>query len=102
VRRSSQSQRLAACLESDVELGASRGTPALIQADQVKLVERDGRVFELRRLASAMANERPQKLDGEMAAASPRRARAHYGYVCQLQGPRCTGYATTVHHLVPS
>jgi 5-methylcytosine-specific restriction endonuclease McrA len=27
---------------------------------------------------------------------------AHYGYVCQIQGPRCTGYATTVHHLVPS
>jgi 5-methylcytosine-specific restriction endonuclease McrA len=27
---------------------------------------------------------------------------AHYGYVCQLQGPRCTGYATTVHHCVPS
>jgi 5-methylcytosine-specific restriction endonuclease McrA len=27
---------------------------------------------------------------------------AHYGQVCQLQGPRCTGYATTVHHLVPS
>jgi 5-methylcytosine-specific restriction endonuclease McrA len=27
---------------------------------------------------------------------------AHYGYVCQVQGPRCTGYATTVHHLVPS
>jgi hypothetical protein len=27
---------------------------------------------------------------------------AHYGYICQLEGPRCTGYATTVHHLVPS
>jgi 5-methylcytosine-specific restriction endonuclease McrA len=27
---------------------------------------------------------------------------AHYGYACQLEGPRCTGYATTVHHLVPS
>jgi 5-methylcytosine-specific restriction endonuclease McrA len=27
---------------------------------------------------------------------------AHYGYVCQIQGPRCTGYATTVHHRVPS
>jgi 5-methylcytosine-specific restriction endonuclease McrA len=27
---------------------------------------------------------------------------AHYGYVCQLQGPRCTGYATSVHHLIPS
>jgi 5-methylcytosine-specific restriction endonuclease McrA len=27
---------------------------------------------------------------------------AHYGYVCQVEGPRCTGYATTVHHLVPS
>jgi hypothetical protein len=27
---------------------------------------------------------------------------AHYGYVCQLEGPRCTGYATTVHHLIPS
>jgi 5-methylcytosine-specific restriction endonuclease McrA len=27
---------------------------------------------------------------------------AHYGYVCQLQGARCTGYATTVHHRVPS
>ena len=27
---------------------------------------------------------------------------AHSGYVCQLEGPRCTGYATTVHHLVPS
>ena len=27
---------------------------------------------------------------------------AHYGHVCQVVGPRCTGYATTVHHLVPS
>jgi hypothetical protein len=27
---------------------------------------------------------------------------AHYGYVCQIQGPRCRGYATSVHHLVPS
>jgi 5-methylcytosine-specific restriction endonuclease McrA len=27
---------------------------------------------------------------------------AHYGYVCHVEGPRCTGYATTVHHLVPS
>jgi 5-methylcytosine-specific restriction endonuclease McrA len=27
---------------------------------------------------------------------------AHYGYVCQVEGPRCTGYATTVHHLVPT
>jgi 5-methylcytosine-specific restriction endonuclease McrA len=27
---------------------------------------------------------------------------AHNGYVCQVEGPRCTGYATTVHHLVPS
>jgi 5-methylcytosine-specific restriction endonuclease McrA len=26
----------------------------------------------------------------------------HYGYVCQIQGPRCTGHATTVHHLIPS
>jgi 5-methylcytosine-specific restriction endonuclease McrA len=25
---------------------------------------------------------------------------AHYGYVCQVEGPRCTGYATTVHHLI--
>jgi 5-methylcytosine-specific restriction endonuclease McrA len=24
------------------------------------------------------------------------------GHICQLQGPRCTGYASTVHHLVPS
>jgi hypothetical protein len=24
------------------------------------------------------------------------------GYVCRVQGPRCTGYATSVHHLVPS
>jgi HNH endonuclease len=27
---------------------------------------------------------------------------AHYGYICQVEGQRCTGYATTVHHLVPS
>jgi 5-methylcytosine-specific restriction endonuclease McrA len=27
---------------------------------------------------------------------------AHYGQVCQLQGPRCRGYATSVHHLIPS
>jgi 5-methylcytosine-specific restriction endonuclease McrA len=27
---------------------------------------------------------------------------AQYGHVCQVQGPRCTGYATTVHHLIPS
>jgi 5-methylcytosine-specific restriction endonuclease McrA len=26
---------------------------------------------------------------------------ARYGHLCQLQGPRCTGYATTVHHCVP-
>jgi 5-methylcytosine-specific restriction endonuclease McrA len=24
------------------------------------------------------------------------------GYVCRIQGPRCTGYATTVHHLIAS
>jgi hypothetical protein len=27
---------------------------------------------------------------------------AYYGYVCQVEGPRCTGYATTVHHILPS
>jgi 5-methylcytosine-specific restriction endonuclease McrA len=27
---------------------------------------------------------------------------ARDGYVCQIQGPRCRGYATSVHHLVPS
>jgi 5-methylcytosine-specific restriction endonuclease McrA len=27
---------------------------------------------------------------------------SHYGHVCQVEGPRCTGYATTVHHLIPS
>ena len=27
---------------------------------------------------------------------------AHYGHVCQIQGPRCTGYANTVHHIEPS
>jgi 5-methylcytosine-specific restriction endonuclease McrA len=27
---------------------------------------------------------------------------AHYGYVCQIQGSRCTVHAATVHHLVPS
>ena len=27
---------------------------------------------------------------------------AYYGHTCQVEGPRCTGYATTVHHLVPS
>jgi 5-methylcytosine-specific restriction endonuclease McrA len=27
---------------------------------------------------------------------------AHYGHVCQIAGTRCTGYATTVHHLIPS
>jgi 5-methylcytosine-specific restriction protein A len=27
---------------------------------------------------------------------------ARYGHLCQIQGPRCTGYATTVHHVVPS
>ncbi len=27
---------------------------------------------------------------------------AHYGNVCQIGGPRCTGYATTVHDLIPS
>jgi 5-methylcytosine-specific restriction endonuclease McrA len=27
---------------------------------------------------------------------------AHYGYVCHVEGPRCTGYATTIHHLIPS
>lgn len=26
----------------------------------------------------------------------------HFNYTCQLRGPRCTGRATTVHHLVPS
>jgi 5-methylcytosine-specific restriction endonuclease McrA len=24
------------------------------------------------------------------------------GHVCQIQGPRCRGYATSVHHIVPS
>ena len=27
---------------------------------------------------------------------------AYYGHTCQVEGPRCTRYATTVHHLVPS
>jgi 5-methylcytosine-specific restriction endonuclease McrA len=27
---------------------------------------------------------------------------AHYGHACQIQGLRCAGYATTVHHRVPS
>jgi HNH endonuclease len=27
---------------------------------------------------------------------------AHYGYICQIQGPRCTGQASSVHHLIPS
>jgi 5-methylcytosine-specific restriction endonuclease McrA len=27
---------------------------------------------------------------------------AHYGHMCQIEGPRCTAYATTVHHLIPS
>jgi hypothetical protein len=27
---------------------------------------------------------------------------AHYGYVCQIQGPRCRGVANTVHHILPS
>ena len=24
------------------------------------------------------------------------------GYVCLIQGPRCRGYASTVHHVIPS
>jgi 5-methylcytosine-specific restriction endonuclease McrA len=24
------------------------------------------------------------------------------GHLCRVQGPRCTGHATTVHHIVPS
>jgi 5-methylcytosine-specific restriction endonuclease McrA len=27
---------------------------------------------------------------------------ARDGHLCQFQGPRCRGYATSVHHLVPS
>jgi 5-methylcytosine-specific restriction endonuclease McrA len=27
---------------------------------------------------------------------------ARDGHVCQIQGPRCRGYATSVHHLIPS
>jgi 5-methylcytosine-specific restriction endonuclease McrA len=27
---------------------------------------------------------------------------ARDGYVCQVQGPRCEGYATTAHHRLPS
>ena len=27
---------------------------------------------------------------------------ARYGYVCQIQGPRCRGIANTVHHILPS
>jgi 5-methylcytosine-specific restriction endonuclease McrA len=27
---------------------------------------------------------------------------ARYGYVCQIQGPRCRGVANTVHHILPS
>jgi 5-methylcytosine-specific restriction endonuclease McrA len=35
-------------------------------------------------------------------AAAPKAVLAHHGYVFQIQGLRCTGYATTVHHRVPS
>ena len=31
-----------------------------------------------------------------------RQVLAYYGNACQVEGSRCTGYATTVHHLVPS
>jgi len=24
------------------------------------------------------------------------------GYVCRIRGPRCTGHATSVHHIIPS
>jgi len=27
---------------------------------------------------------------------------ARDGHVCQIRGPRCRGYATSVHHLIPS
>jgi 5-methylcytosine-specific restriction endonuclease McrA len=27
---------------------------------------------------------------------------ARDGHVCQIQGPRCRGHATSVHHLIPS
>ena len=27
---------------------------------------------------------------------------AHYGHVCQIEGPRCTESETTVYHLIPS
>jgi 5-methylcytosine-specific restriction endonuclease McrA len=31
-----------------------------------------------------------------------RQVLAREGYVCQVQGPRCTGYADTCNHLLPS
>jgi hypothetical protein len=31
-----------------------------------------------------------------------RQVLARDGHACQVQGPRCTGHATTVHHLIPS
>ena len=27
---------------------------------------------------------------------------ARDGHICRIEGPRCTGYATTVHHKIPS
>jgi 5-methylcytosine-specific restriction endonuclease McrA len=31
-----------------------------------------------------------------------RQVLARDGHACMVQGPRCTGHATTVHHLIPS
>jgi 5-methylcytosine-specific restriction endonuclease McrA len=40
-------------------------------------------------------------LDSKMAAAPARRPSARR-HLCQIRGRRCTGIATTVHHILPS
>jgi HNH endonuclease len=73
----------------------------MIANADVELVERDGRLA-----AAAATVSRGRMSDRRYSTARWQRLRkavlAHYGYVCQVEGPRCTGYATTVHHLVPS
>jgi 5-methylcytosine-specific restriction endonuclease McrA len=73
----------------------------MIANADVELVERDGRLA-----AAAATVSRGRMSDRRYSTARWQRLRkavlVHYGHVCQVQGPRCTGYATTVHHLVPS
>jgi 5-methylcytosine-specific restriction endonuclease McrA len=73
-----------------------------IASAEIKYVERDGLVWQLRRATVG----RDGMSDRRYSTARWQRLRkavlARDGHQCMIGGPRCRGYATTVHHLVPS